>query len=257
MRIPSLALVTLALLGGCVSQARIEKASARTDLGQAYLNERNPEAAVSTLRSAVKLDPRNWRAASSLAMAYAAKGEPEMADDMFRRALRINPGEGEILVNYGAFLISSQRPADAIPVLEKATEDLDYRNPGMVLSNLSRAHLDAGDPESAARRAGEAVRRVPTLCPAWYHLGLAEEARNRPEAALAAYDKLTSTCPEEALGGWLRAGCLMASRGDEVGADIALQHVVDRAAGTPMADEARACLARVGTPSASSVPAEG
>lgn len=256
MRLVTCLLPVLWIAGGCVSQARIEKASARTELGQAYLNEKNPEAAVSTLRSAVKLDPRNWRAASSLGMAYAAKGEAEMADEAFRRALRINPGEGEILVNYGAFLISVQRPADAIPVLEEATRDLDYRNPGIVLSNLARAHLDAGDPESAARRAQEAVRRVPTLCPAWYHLGLAEEARNHPDAALAAYDKLTSTCPEEALGGWLRAGCLMVARGEHDRADIALSLVVDRAAGTPLADEARACQARsaVGQPAA---PGEG
>ncbi len=240
------AVVAVAFLGGCVSQARMEKAATRVDLGIAYLNEKNPEAAVAALREAVKLDPRNWRARSALAMAYVAKGEPALADDAFKKALRINPSEGEILVNYGAFLVASGRPAEAIPVLEKATDDLDYRNPGMVLSNLSRAHLDAGDPEKAAARAREAVKRVPGLCPAWYHLGLAEEARGQAEAALAAYDTLTQTCPDEALGGWLRAGCLMATRGDSIGADIALSHVVDHAAGTPMADEARACLAQVG-----------
>ncbi len=238
--------VAIALLGGCVTQARIEKASTRTDLGIAYLNEKNPESAVATLREAVKLDPRNWRARSALAMAYSAKGQPELADESFRKALRVNPGEGEILVNYGAFLIANNRPAEAVIVLEKATDDLDYRNPGIVLSNLSRAHLDAGEPELAAARAREAVRRVPGLCPAWYHLGLAEEARGQAEAALAAYDTLTQTCPDEALGGWLRAGCLMATRGDSVGADIALSHVVDHAAGSPLADEARACLAQVG-----------
>ncbi|MBM4367658.1 MAG: tetratricopeptide repeat protein [Deltaproteobacteria bacterium] len=240
------ALVAATSLGGCISEARIAKAGTRVDLGIAYLNEKRPEAAVATLREAVKLDPRNWRARAALAMAYAAKGEPELADESFQKALRINPGEGEILVNYGAFLVAHARAADAVPVLEKAREDLDYRNPAMVLSNLSLAYLESGNPEQAVVHAREAVKRVPGLCPAWYHLGLAEEARGQVDAALAAYDTLTQTCPDEAIGGWLRAGCLMAHRGDSIGADIALSHVVGHAAGTPLADEARACLAQVG-----------
>jgi type IV pilus assembly protein PilF len=244
---PIAALVLLPLLGAsCVSEARMKRASARVDLGGAYLKEKNPEGAIAALREAVKLDPRNWRARSTLAMAYAAKGQPELAEESFLAALRINPDEGEILMNYGAFLVQQGRPAEAVVPLEKALDDLDYRSPAMVLSNLARAHLDAGEPEKALVRAQDAVRRAPTLCPAIYHLGLAQEALGRTDAALHTYDDLTRTCPDEAIGGWLRAGCLMQRMGDASGADVALGVVVDKAAGTPLADEARNCLARAG-----------
>ena len=88
----------------------------------------------------------------------------------------MNPDEGEILLNYGAFLIENGRPEEAIAPLEHALEDLDYRSPAMVLSNLARAELATGHPEKAKARAEAALKRAPNLCPAQYHLGLAEEA---------------------------------------------------------------------------------
>ena len=242
----ALVAVVCSSLGGCISQKSMERAASRTDLATAYLNEKNPEAAVGALREAVKLDPRNWRAREMLGMAYNAKGQPDLADASFIEALRLNPTEGEVLVNYGAFLIDQDRAKEAIPFLERAIDDLDYRSPALVLSNLSRAHLDAGEPDKAAARAQEALQRSPNLCPAMYHLGLAQEARGDTGAALLAYDKLTQTCPTEALGGWLRSGCIRASEGDRSGAAFALGQVESMAPGSAAVAEARSCQALAG-----------
>jgi Tfp pilus assembly protein PilF len=78
--IGAVAMLGLALSAGCVSESRMQRSSTRVDLGAAYLHEQNPEAAIAALREAVKLDPRNWRAKSMLAMAYIAKGQPELAE---------------------------------------------------------------------------------------------------------------------------------------------------------------------------------
>lgn len=244
MRTPLVLLLLLAV--GCVSEKRVSRASAKAQLGVAYLQEQNPEGAVSALREAVKLDPRNWHARNALAMAYASKGQAELAEEAFRGALRVNPDEGEILVNYGAYLVTVGRPAEAIPVLEHGLEDLDYRNPAMILSNLSRAHLDAGQPDRAVARAEEALRRSPKMCPARFHLGLAHEKQGKTDAALRDYATLTEDCPEEGVGGWLRTGCILAELGDASGAAAALRHVSDATLDGPMVDEARACLARSG-----------
>lgn len=243
----TLGFVALAgLASGCISAKDIERAASRVELSAAYIRENNAEAAVGSLREAIKLDPRNWRAHMMLGMAYIAKGQPDLADESFRDALRLNPEEGEVLVNYGAFLVQQGRPAEAIPLLERAVNDLDYRSPAIVLSNLSRAHLDLGQSDKAALRAEEALRRAPTLCPAMYHLGLAQEARGQPAAALRAYDLLTETCPNEAVGGWLRSGCIRAEQGDHSGADVAFGQVENLAPGTAAADEARSCQALAG-----------
>lgn len=246
---PVFAFASVVLVGfasGCISQKDMERASSRVDLSAAYIRENNAEAAVGSLREAIKLDPRNWRARMMLGMAYIAKGQPELADESFQMAVKLNPDEGEILVNYGAFLVQQGRAKEAIPLLERAVDDLDYRSPAVVLSNLSRAHLDAGESDKAVLRAEEALRRAPTLCPAMYHLGLAQEARGQPTAALRAYDLLTETCPNEAVGGWLRSGCIRAEQGDRDGADVAFGQVENLAPGTAAVDEARSCQALAG-----------
>lgn len=242
------ALLPLLLLTafGCISEKRVSRASAKAQLGVAYLQEHNPEGAVAALREAVKLDPRNWHARNALAMAYAAKGQADLAEEAFKGALRVNPDEGEVLLNYGAFLVTVGRPAEAIPVLEHGLEDLEYRNPAMILSNLSRAHLDAGQTDRAVARAEDALRRSPKMCPARFHLGLAHEKQGKIDAALRDYATLAEDCPTESVGGWLRTGCILSQLGDTSGAEAALRHVTDAALDGPMAEEAKACLARSG-----------
>ena len=242
----SLAIALVLLVGGCISEKRASRASAKTQLGVAYLNERNPEGAVATLRDAVKLDPRNWHAHNALAMAYAAKGEAALAEGSFKDALRVNKDEGEILVNYGAFLVTVGRPTEAITVLEHGLADLEYRNPAMILSNLSRAHLDAGNVDKAIARAEDALRRSPKMCPARFHLGLAHEQQGKMDQALRDYATLTDDCPQEAIGGYLRTGCILAGMGDFDGAAASLRHVTDAALDGPMLEEARSCIARSG-----------
>jgi Tfp pilus assembly protein PilF len=242
-----LVLVAAAVLAaGCITQQRIERAHAKADLGVAYLQERNPEGAVTELRDAVRLDPRNWHAHNALAMAYATKGDAALAESEFKAALRVNPTGGEVLLNYGAFLVTMGRPKEAVPVLERALLDLEYRNPALVLSNLSRAYLEAGNAEEALKRADEAIRRAPKLCPAHYHRGLAHEALGKTDAALRDYAELAEECPDEALGGWLRTGCILAALGDREGAEAAVKHVTDAASDSPMAEQARECLAGKG-----------
>lgn len=227
---------------GCVSEHRIQLSKSHVDLGTAYYREGNVEGAIATLQDAAKEDPRNWRASSNLGVAYAAAGRIEVAGKAFQRAVRIAPREGEVLLNYGAFLVNTGRPAEAIPVLSRGLHDLDYPNAAMLLSNLSKAYMGTGRHDEAVQSAREAVRRSPTLCQGWFNLGLAQEARGDVPAALEAYDELTETCPGEALGAKLRTGCLLAGQGRPEEAAEPLEAVIDGAAGTAMADAARACL---------------
>lgn len=237
-----LGLVAVALLGGCVSQKRVTRASSKVDLASAYFREGNYEGAVATFREATRLDPRNWRAWNALGLTYVAKGEVTLAREAFERALKINPGEGEILVNYGAFQVNQGEKEAAVATFELALKDLDYRNQAMVLSNLALAYLQVGRTDDALATAREAVRRTPALCEGWFHVGLALEAKSDPDGAIEAYHELMERCPTEAVGARLRVGCLQV-RGPvpELGVRT-LEEVLAEVPGTPMADEARACL---------------
>lgn len=208
MRLRSLAALSVLLLSGCITEKRMARASSRVELGVAYFREGSLEASVTALEEAHKLDPRNWKALNALAVAYAAKNRNDLAEDTFEKALRLNPAEAEILITYGAWLTRTGHPADAVPVFEKALADMDYRGPALVLSNLSYALTLSDRPDEAVARAREAIRRMPTLCAAYYHLGLAEEGRNDAAAAMDAYATLERACPNESIGGRLRTACL-------------------------------------------------
>ena len=246
MRLRVLVAFSVLLLGGCITEKRMARASSRVDLGVAYFREGSLEASVTALEEAHELDPRNWKALNALAVAYAAKDRNDLAGKMFDKALHLNPTEAEILITYGAWLTRTGRPEEAVPVFEKALADMDYRGPALVLSNLSYALTLTNRPDEAVARAREAIRRMPTLCAAYYHLGLAQEGRNDTPAALEAYTTLERTCPTESIGGRLRSACLMAKSG-RADARPQLAAVIDEAPNTPIADEARACLALLGT----------
>jgi Tfp pilus assembly protein PilF len=229
-------------LAGCVSVKNAERAAAQTELAAAYYREGNPEAAIEALRRAEDQDPRNWRAANLLAVAYLSKGLPEQAEAEFKRALRIKPDEAEILVNYGAMKLRRGDNAAAIALFTRAMGDLEYRNVALVLSNLSLAYFENGEYAKAVDSAREATRRAPTLCQGWFHLGLAEEKLGHSDNAVAAYDGLKANCPSDSQGADVRVACLQA-KGDapELGRD-ALRQLVEKMRGTPLGDQARACL---------------
>lgn len=231
------------ILTGCVSAKSVMRAEGQYELGSAYFKEGDHESAVKTFREATELDPRNWRAWNALGLSYIAKGDVPSAEDAFDRALHINPGEGEILVNLGALQLKTGRVEDAVATFELATKDLDYRNQSLVLSNLSRALYEARAYDAALSRAQEAVRRSPALCEGWFHVGLIQEAKGQPAAALEAYRTLEERCPNEAVGAQLRVGCLLVKGGEAEDGVAELQALIAQMPGTPFADQARLCLA--------------
>lgn len=231
--------------GGCVSQKRITRAEGQLTLGTAYLKEGNIEASIATLRKAAKEDPRNWRVQSVLGVAYVQRDEPELAEQAFKRALRINPGAADILNNYGTMLLKYERYEEAVVVLEEARNDMEYRQPALVLSNLSLALTEAGRPAEGVRRAQEAIQRAPNLCEAHFHLGLALERAGDKESAIEAYGQQAQLCPQESTGALLRVGCLQAETGDTEAARATLTEILLEAPSSPLSSAAKECLARL------------
>ncbi len=238
----ALLLVAAVLLSAaCITPQRAARASARFELGVAYFKEGSVELSLAALRDAAELDPTAWKPWNTLGVVYIAKGERELAEDAFKRALRMAPDEAEILNNYGTLLVDLGRNDEAIASLEKALDDLEYRNIAMIQSNLSFALLRAGRSEDALRYAREATRRAPTMCRAWYNLGLVQESRKDSLAALEAYNEALEACPNDAMGARLRTGCLQVETGLDDGVSM-LEGIVSASPGTTYADEARACL---------------
>ncbi len=201
-------LLLLVALAACVTPQRQRRAQARVDLGRAYLVEGSVDMAVATLTEATELDPRNVAAWNQLGLALAARGDFERAEQAFRRALRLDPDGAEVNLNY-AFLLQKQgRHAEAIPYLERALEDMSYRNPVFILNNLGYALLQTGRVDRAVATLRDAVRRAPNNCRAWFNLGLALERTSHPLDAKEAYERVRMICPEQSYGARARSAYL-------------------------------------------------
>ena len=194
---------------GCISTQRQERASGRITLGSAYLREGNLPAAVEALEEGARLDRRNWGAWNKLGLAYMAAGAYEKADKAFNRAIDLVPEEAEALTNYGSFLVRAGRANEAIPVLEKACQDLTYRKPAIPMSNLGYAYLQLEQPKQALVLLNQAVNRAPNLCQARFLRGLAHSELGQPERALADFDVVVQLCGDEASGAYYQAGRLL------------------------------------------------
>jgi type IV pilus biogenesis/stability protein PilW len=232
-------LLALALLApACVSAARQQRATARVELGAAYLNEGNLPAATASLEEAVDLNRRDWTAWNKLGLAYLAAGSADASERAFERGRRLAPKEPELLNNYGLLLIRRGRPAEAVPLLQAAAEDLTYRRPGLALSNLGFAHYQLGDHAQALIALDQAVRRAPNLCEARFNRALVHQALGQSAAALADYEGVIALCGEQVSGAYLAAGKLLLASGQRNSGCSYLLTAAQAARETPLGEAA-------------------
>jgi predicted Zn-dependent protease len=97
-------------------------------LGRVYLarfhESQRPEdqdAAAREFSAELALDPANGNAGYELANLNATRGKPDDAIQQYQAVLEHYPDFEEALVGLGGVELESQKPADAIPLLERAT----------------------------------------------------------------------------------------------------------------------------------------
>lgn len=248
MRAAAVGFLALLLVGGCASAKQQQQATARLELGAAYLSEGNPEAAISELRTAVKLDRYNWAAWEKLGLAYMARGALDESERAFRKAVRLQPKNAQVLNNYGLLLMRLGRLDEAIVLFQRAEQDLTYRKTALVLSNLGYALFLTGQHDQAIAKLDDAVRRSPELCPAWFHRGLAHKAKGNLDRALADFETVIEKCGAEVPGAYFHGAQVLEAKGDLGTARDWLRLVVQMAPNTDVASAASEMLHRVGAP---------
>lgn len=90
-----------------------EQKHAHVFLGGLYLQQGNPDLAISAYREAIELEPGNTRAQVSLAQAYLQSGAPEAALESFDAALAASPNNTELLLLKAGLLEGLGRYQDA------------------------------------------------------------------------------------------------------------------------------------------------
>ncbi len=170
-------LIASLAVAGCSSQSvRIEEeqllksSDINTELGLAYLEERDFERALKRLLKAVEQNPDNARAHTVIALVYDNLDRPDKADLHYARGVALDPQDSYGQNAYAAFLCRRGDIASAEQRFKAALENPLYAQPEVALTNAGLCVATHGDREGAETYFRSALRRNPKFAPALYQM---------------------------------------------------------------------------------------
>ena len=165
----------------------LAQASARLQAGDI-------DAAETTLRSLIALDPTQARAWSGLGGIAQRRNDQAAAATAFRRALAVDPQMADAHNNLGVALHGLRRNAEAIASYRQA---LALR-PGYAKAelNLGVALMDQGDLATAGEHLARAAALEPQLPQAHYNLGNLAEKQGELEEAAVSFRRAAQLAPD-------------------------------------------------------------
>lgn len=161
--------------------------SAHYNLGLAYLNIKQSQAAVDELVEARRLNPREPMVLNNLALAHASAGDTLGAIEIVKEALKLDPTLIEAHNNLGAFLYErKQFNAARMEFLEVLKHD-----PSSVSArfNLARTLAALGEHEPAIREFKALLAADPVDVAARYELAASYAAMERKPEAVVEYTR--------------------------------------------------------------------
>lgn len=236
-----LALATVLLQAGCVSNRPVERKEApaaaepadldrrarvRLELASAYFGRGQSSTALDEVKQALAVRPDLPEAHNLRGLIYASLNEPELAEESFRRALQLNGRDADTMHNYGWFLCQQRRFKDAESQFQAAVAQPGYAGVSRSLMALGVCQARNNQWPEAERSLSKAYEFDPAspaiavnLAEVLYRRGELERARfyiRRVTAqdqqvsaqtlwlALRIENKLGQTAQVEALGAQLR-----------------------------------------------------
>lgn len=144
-------LLTAGLLAGCAGSVPDNPAAAQTrlQLGLAYLQQGNLEAARKNLAKAADAAPQDYRTQLGMALYQQRVGASDAARQRYQQALKLAPGNGSVLNNYGAFLCSLGQYVEAQQQFSAAASVADYGRFADSLENAGYCFFQAGQYDRA------------------------------------------------------------------------------------------------------------
>lgn len=216
---------------------RTLQALALAGLGRVHLRAGNFSDAETSLTQALRIDPANTEALTTLAAAYAAEGELEQALASYQRAEEA--GSRPLLFERAQILQQLERYGEAAQLLldeaasnpspevfgllawtqetmgdtaaatrtyQQILDDPSARDGSgwtapatRAAERLSALALDSGDFNAAERWATEATRSAEPTASSWTLLGLANLKKNQTGAAIAAFQNALTLEPDDAI----------------------------------------------------------
>ncbi|MFA5684232.1 MAG: type IV pilus biogenesis/stability protein PilW [Lysobacteraceae bacterium] len=185
-----------------VDAERREAAVLQVKLGQGYLTEGDLGTARDKLQRALELDPGSVDAHTLMAVLNERINRPNVAESFYRRATELKPEDGAVNNNYGAFLCTGGRFAEAEPYFGRAISDPFYRTPEVAYTNAALCAIKAGFGDKAEGYLRSALDIQPRNAVALFELARIQFAKGdllRARAFLQRYEAMTPDGDPEAL----------------------------------------------------------
>lgn len=159
--------------------------------GEQALEIREYPRAIALLREALRLAPRNRRAALRLAEVYQKNRQPQRASAVYRDWIRQNPGDETVMFMLARSHVTEGRPADGIPYLQALAADaslsLQVRIPALNWLGIARAQM--GELDRAREAWEDLIALQPSHANAHYNLGQMYEKQELFPQAISAFEK--------------------------------------------------------------------
>lgn len=166
MRTSALALLTIMTLAACNApdpgtMDRDEELQISAYKGKAYMERKNPQMALPSLRRVQELEPDNVENLVLLASAYYLLDRPLQSLATFERALALRSESGDIHNRLGLVLLRLKRVEEAERHFALALNDPRYLNPEEAYLNLALMEKDRQNSESMVTLLKKALRIKP------------------------------------------------------------------------------------------------
>jgi tetratricopeptide (TPR) repeat protein len=155
------------------------------------ISQKDYDGASVALQHALKLNPTSSRTKNNLGNLYAAQRKLDLAEKEFRDVLRTSPTNADANYNLGLVLLATNKPAEAIPHLQRVTPPT---TPSQL--NLMRAYLGGGRAAQALKIAGDLSAREPKNVQLHFTLGTLLASEKQYRAAQQELERANSLQPE-------------------------------------------------------------
>jgi len=193
-------------------------------MGENYLAAGDTGLALQHLTAAAEKKPGDPVIQYDLGMAYWARGLSGEAIAKFEKALALKPDYPEASNALGVLYAQNREYDKAQAELQKALANPFYQTPYFALYNLGLIDEKRGDPRAALEKYERAVRMQQAYAAPYLRMGVIREQMGDFEGALQNYNKAIQYNPKMAEA-MLRIGLLYYKAKDFVAAEEALSQV--------------------------------
>jgi Tfp pilus assembly protein PilF len=185
-----------------LQQSRAKDPKYQYNLGLVYLNQsnldpKNIDEAIKHFVKALALDTRYYLAWNAIGLAQSLKGNLAESAKAYEKCLEIHPEFTEAHNNLGIIYSELNQLDKAEAEFQKVIADLTYQTREVAYCNLARLYLGQNRLDLAYENVQKALQAKPRLAMAHNLMGMILEKQNKPDDAVAAYERAVKIVPDD------------------------------------------------------------